>query len=139
MKAVKKEHDAGNVLGPLEQEILETLWSLGNASGKDVHSSVRERRDVALTTVLTVIERLVKKGVVIKQKTGGPYLYRAAMSREELTEELSAGVFKGLLELSASGAAASFVNALGDSDPGELDRLARLVESKRRELADRSS
>lgn len=122
------------VLGRLEQEILDVLWANGALSGKAVYSNINGTRDIALTTVLTVIERLAKKGLLKKERAEGIYMYSCAYSREEFASAVSQEVFKGIFEISSSGASASFVNILAQSDPEELDRLSALIADKKKEL-----
>lgn len=125
------------VLGRLEQEILDVLWANGALSGKAVYSNINGTRDIALTTVLTVIERLAKKGLLKKARAEGIYMYSCAYSREEFAGAVSQEVFKGIFEISSSGASASFVNILAESDPEELDRLSALIADKKKELLSR--
>lgn len=124
----------GSPLGPLEQEIMEFLWASGTSSGRDVFSGIKSGRDIALTTVLTVLERLAKKGLVVKLKGAGLIAFSPALSREEFARAVSEDVFKGILGISASGLCASFVDALAASDPEELEKLSELIESKKKEL-----
>lgn len=122
------------VLGRLEQEILDALWTKGPLSGKAVHSDINQTREIALTTVLTVIERLAKKSLVRKGRSEGIYMYSCAYSKDEFARKVSQEVFKGIFEISSSGASASFVDILAESDPEELDRLSSLIADKKKEL-----
>lgn len=124
----------GSPLGPLEQEVMEFLWASGASSGRDVFSGIKSGREIALTTVLTVLERLAKKGLVTKQKGAGLIAFSPAFTREEFARTVSEDVFKGILGISASGLCASLVDALADTDPDELERLSELIESKKKEL-----
>ncbi len=130
-----KEHS--RIIGHLEQDLLETLWKNGSCTGKEIFERIRARRDIALTTVLTVLERLVKKGLVKKAKGQSVYAYMSACTKEELARRLSDDVMKGIIGISASGAAASFVDMLGSADPAELDRLSAIIESKKKELSEK--
>ncbi len=122
------------VLGHLEHEILNVLWAKGEASGKAVFAEIRHTREIALTTVLTVIERLAKKGFVKKVKGESVYIFKPAYTRDGFAREVSQGVLKGIFHISASGVAASFVDILADTDPKELDRLSLLIERKKKEM-----
>lgn len=138
--AKKKEKGAPAVsgpLGPLEREIMEALWALGGATGKDIYVELNKRRAAALTTVLTVLERLTKKGLVEKVPTKTVYIFKPAYSKEEFGRKVSGEVFKGVLEISSSSAIASFVDTLADIDPSELDRLKRLIDEKKKEMKGR--
>ncbi len=122
------------LLGPLEHSILNTLWSRGELSGKEVFHEIKSRRHIALTTVLTVLERLMHKGIVTKRKGESVYLFAPRYSRDEFTRRASGDLFRDIIEISSSGATASFVDMLADSDPEGLDTLAALIESKREAL-----
>ena len=121
-------------LGPLELDVMEFLWASGSSSGRDVFSGMKTGRDIALTTVLTVLERLVKKGLVVKHKGAGLIAFSPAHSKEEFARAVSEDVFKGIINISTSGLCASFVDALAASDPEELELLSELIENKKKEL-----
>jgi predicted transcriptional regulator len=131
-KNTRERH--GRVLGPLEHEILDVLWTKGEATGKDIYKEIKTTRPIALTTVLTVLERLAGKGLVKKSKGESVFIFTPAYTKDAFAREVSADVLKGIFEISRSGAAASFVDMLASSDPAELDRLSELIESKKREL-----
>lgn len=124
----------GKVLGSLEQEILDVLWARGKTSGKAVYGHIKEVREIALTTVLTVLERLARKGLVLKEKAEGVYMFSPAFTKDEFAKEVSQEVLKGIFEISASGATASFIDLLADTGPDELDKLSALIASKKKEL-----
>jgi len=122
------------MLGSLEQEIMDTLWSRGGMSGRAVHEHIQESRPVALTTVLTVMERLRKKGLLKKAKSDGVFIYEPLKTRDEFARSISSRLFKDVLEISTGSAAACFVDALAEVDPDELKRLDMLLQKKKREL-----
>ena len=55
---------------PLEMLCLKALWSLGEGNVKDVQQSVSRSRPLAYTTIMTVLERLVRKGKLTRHKKG---------------------------------------------------------------------
>jgi predicted transcriptional regulator len=125
----------GCALGDLEMMIMDTLWKGREAAGKEIFDELSRSRDqIALTTALTVLGRLVKKGLVSKEKGAATYLYKPTCSREEFTRNISHEVLKGVIEISTSSAAASFVEILADTDLMELDRLELLIDKKREEM-----
>ncbi len=124
----------GKVLGRLEQEILDVLWKSGPLNGKEIFSDIRRKRDIALTTVLTVLERLAKKGLVRKTRGESVYIFEAAYSREGFAREVSQEVLKSIFDISRSGACASFVDMLATADPVELEELSSMIEKKKKEL-----
>ena len=68
---------------PLELECLKALWRLGSGSVKDVQELLAENKPLAYTTVMTVLERLARRGAVERQKSGRHFLYSARMDREQ--------------------------------------------------------
>ena len=66
---------------------MDVLWrSAAPTSVRDVHEALRADRDSAYTTVMTVLDRLSKKGVVTRQLDGRAWLYQPTYSRVELYE-----------------------------------------------------
>lgn len=88
-----------SVLGDLELAVMEVLWrNDGPASVRGVHERLRGDRGVAYTTVMTVLDRLSKKGVVERELDGRAWLYRPARTRVDL---YVAAIDELLAELSA--------------------------------------
>ncbi len=73
-------------LTPGEFELMEVLWSVGEASVRKVWESVRTRRAVAYTTVMTVLFKMHQKGAVSQRKVGKAYLYAPLIDREQVLE-----------------------------------------------------
>ncbi|HSW49956.1 MAG TPA: BlaI/MecI/CopY family transcriptional regulator [Bryobacteraceae bacterium] len=69
---------------PLELECLKALWKLGEASVKDVREDLATSRDLAYTTVMTLLDRLVKKGGASRRKTGRMFVYSPALPQDLL-------------------------------------------------------
>lgn len=76
-------------LGQLEASIMHRLWDWERpVSVREVLEDLQQSRDIAYTTVMTVLDNLHGKGLVTRQKAGRAYLYSAAVSREAHTAEL---------------------------------------------------
>src|ERR1700694_3736810 len=69
---------------PLELECLKALWRLREASVRDVREVLTPHRTLAYTTVMTVLDRLVRRGGVVRRKEGRSFVYTPVMSRESL-------------------------------------------------------
>jgi predicted transcriptional regulator len=70
------------LLPALELEVMKVLWQLRTATVGQVQIELRRRRSFAYTTVMTVLDRLAKKGAVSRQKQGRGYLYTPVLSRD---------------------------------------------------------
>ncbi len=76
--------------GELERAVLEQLWAVepGHWSTvREVHDALARQRDIAYTTVMTVMSRLSKKDLVRQQRDGRAYRYQAAASPGALVAE----------------------------------------------------
>lgn len=120
-------------LGKLETLVMETLWkSKEGVSGKEVHAKVHEQRHIALTTVLTVLERLQKKGLVVRLKDEGKaFRFAPSLPKEKFYRELSRQALQGLLEKSQQGTLSAFAELLGTLTPEERAELDRLVGQRK--------
>ncbi len=70
-------------LAPLELDCMNTLWPLGEATVREIRDRLAERRARAYTTIMTIMDRLSRKGIVERRKTGRKYVYRPKLSAEE--------------------------------------------------------
>ncbi len=68
---------------PLELECLKVLWKVGEASVKDVRADLAPSRNLAYTTVMTLLDRLVKKGRASRRKSGRLFLYTPLLPQED--------------------------------------------------------
>jgi len=77
-----------NRLGELERAIMDILWeSPDPLTVRQVSGNLTER-DLAHTTVMTVLDRLAKKGFARRERDGRAWRYRAAETREAYVTEL---------------------------------------------------
>src|SRR5580698_70590 len=67
---------------PLELLCLRALWSLGEGNVKAVQQIVAESRPLAYTTIMTVLDRLVRKGMLARRKVGRSFSYAPQATRD---------------------------------------------------------
>jgi predicted transcriptional regulator len=70
-------------LAPLELDCMNTLWPMGEGTVRDIRDGLAPRRPRAYTTIMTIMDRLARKGVVERRKVGRAYMYRPNLSAEE--------------------------------------------------------
>ena len=80
---MRKAGTARDIPPPLELLCLKALWSLQEANVREVQRAL-EARQLAYTTVMTLLERLVRKGAVARRKAGRAFLYFPQTTRETL-------------------------------------------------------
>jgi len=118
---------ARDIPPPLELECLKALWTLGEGNVKDVRQALTASRNLAYTTVMTLLDRLARKGGVARRKVGRSFVYAPVLSRGVLrqlaVEDLVQRFFDGSPE-----ALAEYLNRgnPGDLEPGEGRREANL-------------
>ena len=73
------------ILGDLEHAVMDVLWARpAQTPVREVHEELAQGREIAYTTVMTVLDRLAKKGIVDRELDGRAWLYRPARSRLDL-------------------------------------------------------
>ena len=80
---------APELLGPLESEVMEVMWLRGQATVREVLMALRPQRELAYTTVMTVMNNLVTKGLLERRPDGRAFTYVVALSREEFLKQKS--------------------------------------------------
>lgn len=121
------------VLGDLEARVMRTVWSLGRAApAREVHERVLEGHEVAHLTVVTVLNKLVDKGLLARDKAEGVFHYRACWTEEEFRVHVARRLVEGILSFEPQALATSFVDVLGERDPSRLEELRRLIDERLR-------
>ncbi|WP_052462694.1 BlaI/MecI/CopY family transcriptional regulator [Nigerium massiliense] len=73
------------LLGELEHQVMTVLWHRTSAASvREVHDELSAHRELAYTTVMTVLDRLAKKGIALRELDGRAWFYRPAMSCVDL-------------------------------------------------------
>lgn len=99
---------------------MEELWRGRRAqSVREVHAVLVGERDIAYTTVMTVLDRLAKKGLANRERHGRAYRYAAAQTREELVAEVMHDALVGS-DLQRSAALVAFVDRVSATEAEAL-------------------
>ena len=96
------------------------------ATVRDVHQAISAHRPIAYTTVMTVLHRLSRKGLVEEKKAGRAYQYRAAASQGDLTAELMRDVLDEAPDSDRRSALVRFDSASADELAALREALERL-------------
>ena len=127
------------LLGELEREIMEamwarTVWSRNAASVRDVLTELNERRapdhQIAYTTVMTVMARLVEKGLLQRRRVGRADEYAAAESREAFLARASQDIARRMVHDFGEAAVAGFLSVLEEVAPDRLAKLRRQAQRR---------
>jgi predicted transcriptional regulator len=123
------------VLGSLELKLMEILWSRGESSVRDVAAKLD--RPLAYTTVMTTLDRLYKKGLLVRQKSERAFVYSPRTSREEWERRRAGDVVASFLKGPSSSPElllSCLVDAVGEHDATLLDELEKKIRLRRKEL-----
>jgi predicted transcriptional regulator len=123
-----------SVLGPLETKVLEWLWAQNRSL--TVRHIQRAFPDLAYTTLMTTLDRLYRKGLLLRHKSGRAFAYQPRCARDELLSELISGHVSDLLRASEESTVilSTLVRAVGRRDAALLDELDALVQAERSRL-----
>ena len=131
MQFRRKPSGLASVFGALELRVLEALWRRGAGTVRDLRADFPA---AAYTTLMTTMERLHKKGVLDREKSGRAFVYRPVSSRQDLESGLVTRAIQPLLAgESAHPVLSCFVEEVSRHDERLLDELERLVRAKRRQ------
>ncbi|MDI3316311.1 MAG: BlaI/MecI/CopY family transcriptional regulator [Bacillota bacterium] len=118
-------------VGPLERAVLDRLWDADRPlSIREVLEALGPDHPVTFNTVMTVMNRLVEKGLLRRSGKRRRYLYQPALSRREYLGRSSYQQMESLLAEMGPLALAGFVDAAADADPAYLRRLAELIRHR---------
>lgn len=128
------------VLGDLEARVMRAVWHLDRpAPARAVHELVAKEHRVAFLTVVTVLNKLVAKGLLAREKRDDLFHYEARMTEDAFMAHASRRVVEGILSLGPQAVAASLVDVLAEASPEQLAELGRLVRTKLKDQSGRDS
>lgn len=106
---------------------MERVWKIGPVTVRDIVDDVGRARGLAYTTVMTVMVRLHRKGLLERTREGKTYTYRAAFTREEHHARLSRDLARGLVSQYGDAALVAFSAELDGVDTQHRAALRRLA------------
>lgn len=125
-------------LGDLEQPVMRYIWAHAKDGclASEVQRNLQQERPIALTTVLTTLDRLYDKGILRREREGKAYRYRAAVTEEQLQQRIVEGVLGDLIAHFPKAVAAYFAqqglaDVAGTDQQEALAELARHLEAAR--------
>lgn len=110
-----------------ELRILHVLWEYGRSTVREVYDHLGEARPIAYTTVLTQLQAMHKKGLVVRDDSTKTHVYRAAKPRQQVERNL----VKSLIARAFAGSARNLVMhalSLKRASPEEMERINKLFD-----------
>ncbi len=121
------------VLGELQTAVMEILWKDPDLTVTEVEQSLQKKREIAHTTVATTLDRMHRKGFLLREKQGKAFVYSPRYSKDEFERGVAEEVLSGLLSQFTEPALSAFIELVGE-DGDKLDQLEDLIRLKREEI-----
>lgn len=125
-------------LGPLEFEILNLIWDLETATVKQVHDQILTNpdRELAYTSVTTVLNRLTKKGWLACDKQNRSFIWRPLVSRAQANSLWAYDQLQQFLAVGNPDTVAAFADHLDQASVEQLEAIADKIRTARKARED---
>ncbi|MCM3601293.1 BlaI/MecI/CopY family transcriptional regulator [Robertmurraya korlensis] len=129
------EEGLSRFFGPLEARIMELLWNnkQGEFSIKEVQQTLESEKNINFNTVMTVMNRLVDKGVLKKRTSGRVSLFSPIQTKEEFLEEQSKKLTENLLDEFGGVVISHMIDSLTDVDETLLNKLELKIQQLKKD------
>lgn len=118
-------------LGNLEKQIMNIVWSEKTpVSVRFVTDSLRKKRQIAYTTVMTIMSRLVKKEILSRRLHGLSYLYKPKFNREKYVAKTVHSIFTSAVSAFGGSAVSYFVREIQKLSPKKRRELLQTLDKK---------
>lgn len=116
-------------LGQLEKEVMDVIWASSELiTVRTVFETISKKRKIAYTTVMTIMGRLSKKGLLKQIAVGKTYHYEARYSKETFLTKLSRQILKNLSSSFGDVAIASFTQELEKIPTDKRKRILKMLK-----------
>ena len=130
--APRRRHTLAEVLGPLEAEVMEVTWDLGEVTVRDVHEALNASRAVAYTTVMTTMGRLADKGLLRRVEDQRAHRFTPLLSREQYADSTVKSVVDWLVSQFRDPAVAYFLDRVEENDEKVIAALKDAIDQRKR-------
>ncbi len=127
----RRKHSLGDVLGPLESEIMEVVWDQGEVTVRDVHRAIEQHRPIAYTTVMTTLGRLSDKGFLKRLEAQPAHHYSPLVTRDQYAKRTVKSVVDWLVHHFPDPAVSYFIDRVEKQDDQVVERLRQAIEERK--------
>jgi BlaI family transcriptional regulator, penicillinase repressor len=118
-------------LGDLQLKILKVLWQRGEATVNDVFDIVGTERDLAYTTIATMLRKMEVRGLVTHRTEGRTFIYSAKVDEKSVTRNMSEHLVDRLFEGSLADLVCHLLSTR-DVSSDELARIEKLIAQRKK-------
>ncbi|HLR32885.1 MAG TPA: BlaI/MecI/CopY family transcriptional regulator [Fodinibius sp.] len=115
-------------LGETEMEVLHHVWELEEATVRQVRERILETREVAYTTIMTVMKNLAEKDYLKYRKEGVTYVYSPARKPDSVRSSLIGDLMKKVFKGSPKELVQALVNS-NDLSKNDLDEIKQMIDN----------
>ncbi len=119
-------------LGPLEQQLLELVWQHPHVTGRTVHTLANHEQQHAYTTIMTVLNRLVEKGIIDRNKQGRTYTYTPVHSQRQFIRQTVQTAIQSLVRRFGDEAITAFIAESNKLSQVDRERLLKQLRTRKR-------
>jgi BlaI family transcriptional regulator, penicillinase repressor len=116
-------------LSDMQVALMRTLWDAGRATTAEVHERVGKPRQLAYTTVATLLTRLEKRGLVKSVKEQGERVFKPTVTESEVTRSMVSSLVDTLFRGDPSALVSHLVNEK-DIDRDDIEAVRKLMAKK---------
>lgn len=121
------ENGLNRFFGPLEAKIMEILWNHEEMSIKDVQRILGQEKMTNFNTVMTVMNRLVEKGILQKRAEGRSSLFKPVQSRIDFLNAQSKEMTHELMDEFGNVVVSHMLDALEEVDEDLVAKLEQKI------------
>lgn len=115
-------------LSPLDQEIMNVVWNSQTCSVREVLEQIRKEKELAYTTVATILTRLHDKGLLKRSEKNSVVYYSPKISREDFGKKVAGSFFTNFFQSFGDTAIASFAESIEELSKEKKDYFLKLLE-----------
>lgn len=121
--------DYGKVLGELETQVMEIIWHAENpVSVRSVTEAIQKKRKIAYTTVMTIMGRLVKKGILVRKLDGSTYFYKPKLTRDQFMAKAVHNIFTTAVSTLGTEVVTHFAKEMQKLSPEKRKELLTILD-----------
>jgi predicted transcriptional regulator len=124
--------DTAPIQGELQVQIMAVVWRAQSGTVDQIRDGLPSRYRGAYTTVQTVLNRLVERGLLTRSRSGRSFVYAPKLTEAEYLSRSMTRTFERASSDARQAALAQFVGAMRDDELSELKRLTRRVSDARK-------
>ena len=118
-------------LGDLQLKIMQVFWQRGDATVADVYAAIHPERELAYTTIATMLRKMEARGLLTHRTEGRTFIYRAAIDSHAVTSNMSGHLIDRLFEGSLSDLVSHLLSTREVSRE-ELVKIEKLIAERKK-------